>query len=702
MNFLFFRIYQLFLAILIFVLAFMIACSLFAYPNFNFGPNNSLFDPLYACLIAFFYLLIFRFVFRIISKKDKKIGNYFLLFLLFLFVIFQFVFSIYQHRLPNTDTGYVYIQAQNLAVNNQHWSHYFYIYPNNVNISIFLSIFYRFINVFNISNPIIATSFLQIFLLDASILFLYKVIKKYLNQKASQRFLIFSFLYLPFSFFSQFIYNDLISISLLFFSISLFLIFLKTKSKYIKLLSLFASAFLMGFSYQLRSNLLLVILAFLITFVLRKESFKEKILNLATIMIAVVISAGIFSAAQSANGFKREPNLETPSLRWINMSLNPNTQGQIDGRDGWLYETQGYSFKKKQKLYKKALAKRLSNYDIVSITKHFFDKSNLMFSRGWISDTEYTQVNSRGSSSWFTRNSYLVINVFRPFYLLLLLLSLITIIKKFREKNIDELTIFSTLSILAIFSFHVFLWEAGERYGMLLMPFVLLLASFEDNLVMPFHNNIGGYLFKKGNLVIFLSLMSSLFIFSYFRNFSFTNGFQQSFVIKAQPFTRYAMKEDYDFKPGERLDFKIYLPQRADSVFVPIGNGGYPGNLYEKNFRVELINKKNNSSYDLLKNGGNLQANFPAGEYLLRLQNVGESLVPTRMVINKGGANFDWVFNRKYSSNQRLIPSFSFSKKYFIPRITDQNYNLIWFIVFMGTILLINLEKFLYKKEIRI
>lgn len=56
-----------------------------------------------------------------------------------------------------------FLQAQNLAHHNLTWSHYFVIYPNNVNIAIFWSAIYEVANLFAVSNLLLFGSLVQLF-----------------------------------------------------------------------------------------------------------------------------------------------------------------------------------------------------------------------------------------------------------------------------------------------------------------------------------------------------------------------------------------------------------------------------------------------------------------------------------------------------------------------------------------------------------
>ncbi|MFT8813737.1 MAG: hypothetical protein ABF808_08785, partial [Oenococcus sp.] len=482
------------------------------------------------------------------------------------------------------------------------------------------------------------------------------------------------------------VYSDVISISLLFFSMSGFIWAVYEKKYLAKLTGLVIFSLLLASAVQLRNNLIIVVIAFAITELCSKKKVKDKLIYLIIFIASFAIIASAAGALQNINGFRSSSSTVTPASRWVYMALNPDTQGQINGADGWKYETQGYSYSKKNDLYKRAIKRRLAKYDFLTLINHFFNKINLMFSGGWLNDTNFTQVDSRGETSWLARHIFLVSNIFRPFYVIILLLAVLAVYARLKKHDSSQLDTLSALSIVGIFSFHVFLWEAGERYSMLIIPFVLILsANSLDKATVRLLN-----FFKKNIPIIrrnrwyLIGLVLVCCIFAYFRNLNFAQQLVlNNDVVQSQPFTRYAMKEDYNLRAGSAMNFSINLPSQATQVSFPVSNGAFSDQFYAKRLKISLINLNTGKKYsNSLNHMSSINALFDPGKYRLHIQNISNQTIPTRMLINIHHANFEPILGKQTVST--IIPSFSFSKNVFRPAVNPRSYNLLWLAMTFG------------------
>ncbi|MFT9267437.1 hypothetical protein [Oenococcus sp.] len=638
------------------VTALILYSAVFSFPNLGFGDNTSFLDVSAVLLIFIFTTFL---VFWFLNYFSSKVHSKELFFLLLFFMAVQIFFVVSYHVIPNTDTGYIFLQSQNLAQNHFSWSHYFAVYPNNVNIAIFWSGIYRIGNLFSIGNLALFGSYFQLFLLDLSILFLSYVLKKFYSFKIAATFAIFSFLFVPLTFFVLPVYSDLISIVILFSSISFLILALQDSGEFKRFLFLFFLTVTLILGYFLRTNLIVIVIAlFLTIFLTKRFSFKNKILFLITFAFSFLFLFSFFSTMQRANKFTPQPNAVTPALRYVYMGLNPTTQGEINGTDAWKFETQGYSKTKKNKLYRKAINERLKGYDSLGLIHHLIDKVNFMFSSGTFNQDLGLLANKNGSESWQVRHLFIWTNIFHGFYVLMFVLLSYGCFSHFRKKQDDPLFIFSILSVLGIFSFQVIFWEVRDRYMLPMIPFVLLASAFSkndfDRSKMAQHfNNAKNSLLHKGWLALVLAL-GVFSCFSFLRNYNLTERIQvYTDFVQIQPFQRYAGLEDFDLPPQSRYSFPIHLKQPANLFQLPYRS-------YEKGFQAELIFQKNGRKYQLNNGQNRVAGRFPAGKYSLIVQNTDHDYITTRMIVNAGTANMGSASLQSRGHN--LIPTYEFDR----------------------------------------
>ena len=374
-----------------------------------------------------------------------------------------------------TDVGYVFTQAERLTDNNQNWLHYFYIYPNNVNIAILWSAIFKVFNFLGISNHVLAAKLLQVLLLDVSVYFMSKSLKD-VFPRFYKWIMIGMIFYLPFTMMALFLYSDT-------FALVIFNLLITCMAKVLKVnYSLrkdfwwfILTAVILGLGVALRSNLGIVGIAVGITILIAKEfKWKDKGIFLIAILVGMVVVSGLFNGIAVNKGYEKNPEEVTPSVRYVNMSWNPNTDGQIDGADAWAWSELPKD-ERSEKLTEE-LKNRISNYSVLGLGKHIVRKLSFMYATGFVHQ-DFGNLYEKGHLPIWQSIQKFSRLIFQPIYVLLLLGSIITILKAMKSsKQIESLVLFLGISFLGTIMFHGLLWEVRDRYAIITLPAMIVLG----------------------------------------------------------------------------------------------------------------------------------------------------------------------------------------------------------------------------------
>ncbi|CAK1233785.1 PMT family glycosyltransferase ArnT/Agl22 [Fructobacillus tropaeoli] len=627
-------------ALLLLVLSLIFISAMFMYPLGLKTGATSYLSPVFrlGALIT-----IFIFAYQITEKKLERIPEWFKNALVFLALIIQIIFLLTFFRPVYTDTGIITTMVGRLIENNHHWFEYYDLYPNNVNITIFWATLLKPLRLLGVTSFQSWIHWIQMFLLDYGIFYLAKSFKM-INQKFGTMFFYLALFYMPWFMYAIFPYNDLLAISIFMIIIGTIIKLFSIKKNEIrkKVVYSILIGILFAFAVTIRQNSVIILIAFVLTILFSQAIDKhlKSLLIVLVLFLTIMMTVGANQVAQH-EGFKVNTNRETPAVRWINMSWNPNTSGEIDGTDSSIYDNLPKNERAKKLTLE--LKKRLKFLGIKGIFAHTIKKIAFMFSFGFSNqdfgfsnhDMEGLQINKPILQNYSQTTAFMnmLSNLFQPFYLLLLVFAGYgcwnILAQKFQMvRPFEILSLFSAFSIVGIFAFHIVLWEVRDRYVLPIIPFFLFLSAigiyifFEkrkklDTKVLPL-KTLKFYIPYLQIISVFLLIVSFIHGYSkteklisnttntYFSSYIFYNEHNKE-LIPLQPHSVY--KTDV---------FELKSPTNNFSMFI--------GNLNQEQtnqLKLSILQVDQKKAWNIPVQSGqiNLKNKFPEGRYRVIIEN---------------------------------------------------------------------------------
>lgn len=447
--------------------------------NSIFNNHRSIIQikPIYLLFGCLIYISFFFLIHKIINRYIKSTKVYYLILFLIL-LISQIVFAAIFRVTPNNgwDFGTIYRCAldQIYGLNSLNNSSYLLVYPNNIGISLVLTIVFGFFKLIGIHNYEIIGIILNIAIIDVAVLFLIKTIKLIFNEKQAQFFTFLTIIYLPFITYSPIYYTD--TFALPFVSMALYFI-----TKIIKgddrLKNFILAGFVIGLGTNIKMTVIIILIAFIIYYILSERIKIKKIL-----IILVVALIPIFALKLYINmtfDSKKLDRYSYPLTHWIMMGL--------EGWGGYNQDAVDYtaSFKTKElktknniKRIKKDINEYSKNHELLDfyINKAVYTWGDGQYyiaqklERGQkynYSIKKYVLESASGNNKYFKSISQIQHMVVLMFILCGLLF------RKYLSPKLKNIQLFSNISIFGIFLF-LMIWEARSRYIFHFLPIILL------------------------------------------------------------------------------------------------------------------------------------------------------------------------------------------------------------------------------------
>lgn len=499
------------------------------------APDIQMVNPL-LILIAFLIFALLQYVlyrgiknFNLSTKKLKKI-------LLIYSSIFGIAISALFFCPPFSDVFFV---VNGFVVNNSLAMSYVEYYPNTLGLGL---IFQGLFKIFG------RDSWSLMYVLNTlSVLGIFytlpKITRLLHNEHAERICIQFLFFAFPYFFIIPFLYNDLISLVLVLFSLLLLIKFVKSDNK--KISNVIFSGVFLGLAWIIRTNTIIFIIGIILYLILRivrdgKFSINHQ-LSIIPLLVALILQLGFQFAVP-----KMIPNYSSkyaqPAISWVAMSLADKDTltskglryrqpGMYNDFGIWVFEKYKETHPGASKIYytedvagRNEIYKEFINSRLTDMSKHpveaikFFgkkaisswgdpslsgnysinesyDKRRIMYQKlpleslaltqsiQSISMPQFKDKEARFESpiSKFLVETKTITNyIERPFLILLLLGSLIFIIRKRFKIDLDIFLLI--LIFLGGAVFHQFIWETQPRY---FLPYVALLIpisaiSFSD------------------------------------------------------------------------------------------------------------------------------------------------------------------------------------------------------------------------------
>lgn len=490
--------------LLVFFATLFVIAAVFFIPTTNvFEFNTHWFSPALLLLAVVAMVIFLRYLY-VHVKWNTKLADA----TIFLVIVtIQIVISRLMFVGLTSDDLRVKAQAFSLAGGSHSWDDYFYMFPNNVNVSIVYSWCIRLFRFFFSAHVDRYVALFLFILADAAIFLGYRSVKMLSPyKKTGTLFLLLAACFLPFYTYPLNFYTDPL---MFFFPVLSFYLFLKSRNsttRVKRVLFFLGTIVALCVGYFIKSNVVVIIFALVLAltfgyFDSKKASkvWPKLFIRLGIVVVMFIGILGVSSFVQKANNFENIPQKEIPSTAWIYMSLNPETDGQTNGD---LYQFQNIKSMAERKVQiRRAIKKRVKMLGPAGLINHFWRKLTYMFSRG-VMDSDEPGLQGFSHNIIFKRIQHVMFwlaNFTQVVYVLTLVGFLAFAIYLRSSRVLKGHTAFATLSILGIMSFHVLFWESEARYAFIILMFLIMLGSiglsalFEDKQI-----NRNSFINKKG------------------------------------------------------------------------------------------------------------------------------------------------------------------------------------------------------------
>ncbi|MFA9354732.1 hypothetical protein [Pediococcus pentosaceus] len=377
----------------------------------------------------------------------------------------------------------VLYQAELLSHNEFNWSNstYFWRYPNNVFLSVFLGQWLKITNLFHLTTNI-SIHILSIIFLDSFIgITLCRTFFKKHRQDITMFLLIF-FIISPFAYtyYLQVFYSDL---PLLLFILLTFIILSDWTSFSRKLkiaggIALFAITIL---AELIKPNFILLAIAIVVVMVFMLFTNRSLLMKFLLPFIIILAGFGIYhpisNAVNQSVHFQTESKYEMPMTNWIWMSYNPHSNGTYVGKD-IAKMNQLPTKQARSKYIKKALPKRIKKLGVRGLLSRWLGKAVIFFDVGKIQKS-YTGGFISAPAAYQkiqTQLSVLGSLIMRIGFIMIYGSAIISCLKLIKSRGLvnDPVALLTLTLAVGYFLFHTLIWESESRYGQAVMPLLLM------------------------------------------------------------------------------------------------------------------------------------------------------------------------------------------------------------------------------------
>ena len=457
------------------------------------------YNPFILIALVICYIIGIIFIYKKICKANIKNKRLVVGIIFGITIILQLLFSYFFMVIPSWDFGYVYNLATNFDMNIsskiEDW--YLYQYPNNIAITVLLTIIFDIFRFIHIEAYTIIGIILNIFFIDISIFFLYKSVKEIFGYNKAIFALILMCLMTPIYTYAPIFYT--VTLTMVYPILLLYLFILINKkankdklfSKTNILLALLAGTVLfIGMQIKITVSIIFIAMILVeILYVRYKEIFKIGTIVIISLILFILVKNKYLSNIRDKN---IEYKLEFPYTHWIMMGINYKNEVMIGGYSG---EDNGFTdsisggkdVRKAEnvKIIKERLSNLIRNHDLVR-----FEISKMVFT--WGDGTYYAPEKLRkypvrkGIQHEFIlakgKYSYIYMYYAEIQHLGILIFMVISSILNYKVKKNFENDLKEKINIIAnmsIFGLLIFLiiWEARSRYIVNFIP-IMLLAQF--------------------------------------------------------------------------------------------------------------------------------------------------------------------------------------------------------------------------------
>ncbi|NMA64934.1 MAG: glycosyltransferase family 39 protein [Clostridiaceae bacterium] len=361
---------------------------------------------------------------------------------------------------------------------------YLYVFPNNVGITLLLSLLYRILSV-----PLLLPKLLNVL---CSVITSYLTFRIYehtigenkRSETGGYAVLIFSSFFLPAILLNNLVYNDVYATTLFLGAVLNAIKYTKSKkSRYL----IYTGILILAGDFLRRLGVIFII-AITIYFILKKVRFLKAFVFLIVAAICLRLPLFAVNTYFLATDKISEPlgKNSIPVYMWINIGMGQRKFGYWDDSFSYSkYFNEGeWNKEKSSEIYKSLIKKNIESNGISGIANTYLKKNIWLWTEGTY-QAEYYGIGSWGylyttSATKLVENNRFLRDQVRWLLhgsnFLLLFLSLTGLIDSIFRKNIYPL-ILPVISILGFVGFYT-IWEIKPRYIFPCYPYLILLSYY--------------------------------------------------------------------------------------------------------------------------------------------------------------------------------------------------------------------------------
>ncbi|KRN31039.1 hypothetical protein IV40_GL001682 [Lactobacillus selangorensis] len=440
------------------------------------GPSKQPWNLLQQLLIFTLAVLTFlggKILFQLINRLSHQVQITLLGIILLLSGAAQFYVALHFIDYGRADSFFIRDQAIRLANHSHYWTHYFFVYPNNVNLVLLTSYLVRFSRLFGCANPWLFTNFCGFIWLDTGLVAGIWLLKR---KKVVLR-IRFSFLWLcclPIYAYGVFSYSDPIIFPIILDAFALILL-AQTQQHWHLWLTNGLLAILLVAAFLIKGNMIVGLIAYGLVlirqFLHRRMTLQRFLLSIATIFTVLILGTLLFKAQAQNTGYQRQTNTALPATSWIMMSLNPKSQGEYVAQDA-AHQISLPTFAAKQASEAKLIQKRLAKLGINGLFTHTLLKAQYFLTDGTFGSLKLTSQWQK-VPNWYWQNRPAMNGKIRIIDQIFLLVLLLNCLFDWRPQRNDFLTLFC----LGLCAFHILFWEVEPRYALPLLPILMFWSA---------------------------------------------------------------------------------------------------------------------------------------------------------------------------------------------------------------------------------
>jgi len=438
---------------------------------------------IFAVLLLSFYLLMNLVCHRLDRFQRENI----VFWVLFCSALLQTIFVLVLPVKQFADQDAVNIIAMNVI--NNDFSHfqkggYLYVFPNNVGITLFLSLLYRILSyplllpkLLNVCCSVI-TSYLTFRIYEEA------VDRENRRQSGSYAVLVFSAFFIPAILLNNLVYNDVYSTTLFAGAVLNAIKYINNrKNKYLIYTGILISAG--DFLRQLGA---IFLLAVTIYFIVKKVRLTKAFAFLLTVVLCLRLPLSAINTFYLASGKISEPlgKNSIPIYMWINIGMSPRKFGYWDDSFSYnIYFYEGeWDKEKSSEIYKSLIKEKIRSDGISGIANTYLKKNIWLWTEGTY-QAEYYGFGSWGylyptaATRMVENNRFLRDQtrwVLHESNFLILFLSFTGLIASILRRQSYPLLL-PVITILGFIGFYT-IWEIKPRYIFPCYPYLILLSCY--------------------------------------------------------------------------------------------------------------------------------------------------------------------------------------------------------------------------------